>query len=645
MTYTDIMVFIASSIVSVLGLFGIDPEQTRIPSPQHAELNSPLLKEKVGVVAAHQSVLAIIDEYKVRKPEPRTQGELKTVSMSGRQVTCSDKMWRFFPIIICALMVAVPLSLIYFGKVYAAFVFLTIFGLYQGWRLGVHIALFSYVGIKKMGHFENADFKALYEAEAKAGNQPSGHSGPKWKDVIHFVVLPNYKEDIGVLKLAIQSIKKSSIAKEQIGIVLAMEEREKESATEMGSVKKAAELQRVFKDDFRYVWATFHPKIEGEPPGKSANTKWAAEKLFTKFMPEANIDDRNVIVTVADADSEFHPEYYAALSYYFCHAGGEDGEVPDRYITIWQAPILHFKNYIEQPSLVRLASFITSQHELANLADPNATRVPYSTYSISAVLAKKVEGWDPNWISEDWHMALKCFFATGGGLRISPIFLPVLNYAPDGETWVQTLAARWTQAKRHALGFSEMVYFGSNFGRVWKAIDTPWRKSVYKWRAGFLWLKLLMIHLVMAIFFVTAPVNGYLISYFARNPDLQRLDANTWTFLINCVFQSAALLSFFSIFLISVLVYEAVKPRVDNATVMKDGEPVNNPKLSIMWRSKPLHLLSVLIQSAVWLPFFFAAAGLAEWIAAVKTTKGNEFDYEVASKPVIEGEKVGDASA
>merc|ERR1719440_743861 len=109
-----------------------------------------------------------------------------------------------------------------------------------------------------------------------------------------------------------------------------------------------------------------------------------------------------VVLTVADADSEFHAEYFAALQYHFLAAGGDEGSTPQRYTSIWQPPILHYKNYLSQPAIVRLASLFTSQHELANLADPNAMPIPYSTYSISAELARAVDGWDPDYISEDW---------------------------------------------------------------------------------------------------------------------------------------------------------------------------------------------------------------------------------------------------
>ena len=44
----------------------------------------------------------------------------------------------------------------------------------------------------------------------------------------------------------------------------------------------------------------------------------------------------------------------------------------------------------------------------------SATCFPYSTYSLSCNLAKNVGGWDAEWISEDWHMFLKCFLQSGG---------------------------------------------------------------------------------------------------------------------------------------------------------------------------------------------------------------------------------------
>merc|ERR1719188_2418576 len=160
--------------------------------------------------------------------------------------------WRAFPILICTGMVALPVLLWSADWIFSTFLVLTLFSMYQGWKMGMHIVLFAYVGIKKMAHFENADFEALYRSEMKDPKLKL-RSGPKWEDVTHFVVLPNYKEDLEVLKLAIKSVAASGVAKRQICLVLAMEAREE------GAKEKAELLMEAFAHDFAFCEATYHP--------------------------------------------------------------------------------------------------------------------------------------------------------------------------------------------------------------------------------------------------------------------------------------------------------------------------------------------------------------------------------------------------
>mmetsp|Transcript_31350 Transcript_31350/g.86182 ORF Transcript_31350/g.86182 Transcript_31350/m.86182 type:complete len:945 (+) Transcript_31350:79-2913(+) len=618
-----LVTFVIGCCVSLLGVAYISSERRVIPSPAFTELGSPLLSPANDAVKLHRSVVSIIDEYKVRKPEDASAKPLETFPMD---VNFSAR-WRFFPIFICLFLVGLPILLWLLRMPFTAFTLLTLFGFYQAWKMSAFIALFAYVGVKKIGHHENSNFYNLYKAEGKEKIQPK--LGMKWEQVTHFVVLPNYKEDIDVLKVAIDSIAASGIAKTQIGVVLAMEEREnrefKQGKTDMSATDKANKLINEYKSKFLHCVATYHPEgLEGDVPGKSANTKWAANQLFETIIANKGLDVNKVVLTIGDADSEFHSEYFAALTYYFIYAGGESDKTAGRYLTIWQPPILHLKNYISQPAVVRLCSFITSQHELANLADPNATRVPYSTYSISATLAQSVKGWDPEWISEDWHMYLKCFLATGGRVKVTPIFLPILNYTPEGETFLKTLMARWLQAKRHALGFSELVYMMEHWPRIFKSIDANWDRAVFVWRSTFLWVKLLMIHVFMAVFFVVSPMNGSLIAFFRYNEDMEQLNINSWTFLTNCVCQAICLVSFVSVFLISVLLYDEVKTRIDNSE--------EAAKRSIFWRSNTVHLVSVVVQSLLYLPIFFVFAGAAEWIAAAKTAHSTKFKYVTAAE-------------
>jgi len=61
--------------------------------------------------------------------------------------------------------------------------------------------------------------------------------------------------------------------------------------------------------------ATYHPPgLPNEMPGKASNTRWAAQRLWS-FIEKEGIPEERVIFTVADADSDFHPVYFEALTY------------------------------------------------------------------------------------------------------------------------------------------------------------------------------------------------------------------------------------------------------------------------------------------------------------------------------------------
>jgi len=473
-----------------------------------------------------------------------------------------------------------------------------------------------------MAQYENCDFLALHrlqqQQEASKGGPPP--EGPKWEDVVHYVILPNYKEDLDVLRLAVGSIAASPMSAAQICLVLAMEAREKEAES------KAKILLEEFGSQFRVCLTTVHPAdIPGQIAGKASNVNWAASQLLGSELKKAGLDLDNVVITIADADSEFHPRYFEALTYQFIHAGCSNHEVPDRYLSIWQPPIIHYKNYHSQPIIVRLASLFTSQHELANLADPNAMRVPYSTYSISATLAKAVRGWDPDWISEDWHMGFKCFLATAGRFRIQPIFLGIMNYAPEAGNYQETVRARWEQAKRHALGFSEIVFFQDHFPRVLLSIEGGWKKrAVFVWRAFFLWSRCLLIHLTMALMLLIGSLTALIIAYFLRNQILE--DLNSWTFLTYLVFQSTSGISVVLFMFTNVLLYELTQSRIDTIGTLSNAS---------FFQNRWLHFLWVTATSMALMPFFFFAGGMAEWIAAVKTARTHKFVHDVAMKPSV----------
>merc|ERR1712232_760069 len=98
--------------------------------------------------------------------------------------------------------------------------------MYQGWKMGAFIALYAYVGCKKIQHFQKSDFKALYDDEKQHNKEWHKAGAPRWESVRHYVIIPNYKEELDDLRMTLDSVSASIIAKEQISIVLAMEARE-----------------------------------------------------------------------------------------------------------------------------------------------------------------------------------------------------------------------------------------------------------------------------------------------------------------------------------------------------------------------------------------------------------------------------------
>lgn len=316
-----------------------------------------------------------------------------------------------------------------------------------------HMSFWGAVGVWKLWLHGSVDWRRKHHREQPEPTSPGNNRGCdhlEWEDIIHIVMIPNYKTPYPVLCATIDCLMQFGASRSSMGIVLAMEETEDEAR------RKAQDLISDYKEQFLFIWPTFHPpNLPNHVPGKSANECWAFSQLQDRLAEELHIvkDDPRVIITVIDDDSEMHEHYFDALNYHYLKAP-EKG----RYLMLWQPPIVHFKNYLQQPGIVRMASVITSIHELACLADPMDFHVPFSSYSLSLRLASAVDGWDPDYISEDWHMMAKCSLKTEGRVRCQPIYLPLINYAPEEDTWLGTLKSRWTQACRHSLGVSEVVY-------------------------------------------------------------------------------------------------------------------------------------------------------------------------------------------
>lgn len=265
-------------------------------------------------------------------------------------------------------------------------------------------------------------------------------------DVHHVVLLPNYKEPMAVLRRTLHALAIQRDAHRRLTVVLATEERE------VGARAKAQALCAAFAERFAQLLVTVHPEgLPGEIPCKGSNLAWAARQAKVELVDRLGLPVERMTLTVCDADSILHPHYFAELTRLF--ARDRDG-----HRRFWYAPVHYHNNIWEVLAPIRLLAFTAGAAHLAELATPFAWPLPVSTYSLSFKLADEVGYWDPAVISEDWHMYLRCFFATRGQVNLIPIFLPTSIDAVDGETAWDAVRNYYHQQVRHAWGAEDVGY-------------------------------------------------------------------------------------------------------------------------------------------------------------------------------------------
>lgn len=284
----------------------------------------------------------------------------------------------------------------------------------------------------------------------------------EWNSVQHFVIVTNYKESLEMMRLMAYALmsQRAHLSKRQLNLVLAMEEREGDAARE-----KAAMLSREFRSFFRDILVTYHPEnLPGECRGKASNYKWAV-KMVDEYVRDgagnaAGISEEDCVIHVADADSLYDPNYFANVTYLWCSRH-------DRHELVWQPCMISTCNFWELAAPCRAINLMIAAQEMMSAHARFEFQVPFSTYGFSLKTLHRIGGTgsaadaqDGDVIAEDHHLFIKGYFALDGMLRVQPIFLPCLCFAVGGEPdslWVN-LKNRYTQAKRHMFGISEMFY-------------------------------------------------------------------------------------------------------------------------------------------------------------------------------------------
>lgn len=289
---------------------------------------------------------------------------------------------------------------------------------------------------------------------SKSGENKSERTDDQWNKVVHFVIIPNYNERESILRQSLNSLAQQSIARRQIIPVLAMEAREQ------GGEAKAKRLVSDYGLQFKDIIYSLHPSgVPDETPGKGSNSNYAFQKGIREYVESSSvseIDPNYIVVTVQDADSIYHENHFDSLTYSFLvsHMYGTQN------LSIWQAPMVCYRNFNEVPAMSRALAYLVTLHEFAALNDDSFENISFSTYSTSfQFLLHGMNGWCPKYITEDWHFTIRAFFNSGCMTRVYSLPFPISCYSTQAETYWGTIYERIVQAKRHTLVFTEFPYF------------------------------------------------------------------------------------------------------------------------------------------------------------------------------------------
>ncbi|MCK4817256.1 hypothetical protein KA005_15910, partial [bacterium] len=252
-----------------------------------------------------------------------------------------------------------------------------------------------------------------------------------WNKAHHVIIVPTYKEPLKILDRTMKALSAQTMPKDQMTIVLATEKKEEKGERE----KKVKVLKEKYKKTFANFFVTVHELVPGEVAGKASNERHAAVWVKRELVDKRKMDIRYLIITSCDADTKFHPRYFACLAYQFL-------DNPNRYKRFWQAPIMYYNNIWELPAITRVPNTLGSIWNMSQI--PRKDRlINMSAYSLSFKLLDEVGYWDADKIPEDWGLFFKAYYKKRGGLEVEAIYLPVHVDAAQSSSFWKTLVNQY----------------------------------------------------------------------------------------------------------------------------------------------------------------------------------------------------------
>ncbi len=302
----------------------------------------------------------------------------------------------------------------------------------------INTAFYSAVSYYYINQASKIDFAKFIKQQREA------------KNILHLIVIPNYKEPTYKLKETIQKIAEADYPfKENFFVILGFEEREKKAK------EKAKILIKSFERKLKII-PTFHKLKSNEVAGKASNQTYALKKAAEEILKNKIKDPKKTLVTVCDADSLLPKNYFSYLTYKFLND-------KKREFHFYWAPLLLYNNFNQLPFFVRVQATISSILRLAHLSQSKKNLIQISTYSTNLWLLKSIGYWEVDIIPEDWHIYLQAFLKYGEKVQTVPLYTIVSGDAVYSGSLLKTFLNRYEQEKRWAWGVTDVAYLLKNF--------------------------------------------------------------------------------------------------------------------------------------------------------------------------------------
>jgi hypothetical protein len=355
---------------------------------------------------------------------------------------CHPFLGRIFDLFIPVLswfLITLPLWLSPFHPALVAY-FIIAFDLYFLYNC-LETVYYSTLSYHLLHTFDTVPFHEMVKKEAS-----------ETKQITHFIIIPNYKEPLYKLKETLDHMVDSDYPFKSIVLVLAFEKREVEA------VEKAQEIKKVYGHFFADIIESYHVLEAHEEAGKASN-QTAAAKLITAYVAKKNLDPKEVILTICDADSVLPKNYFSYLTHSYVHD-------KDHIYHFYWAPVLLYNNFWNLPLFIRIQATLSSIMRLAFLSQKE-NLIQISTYSVSLWLIHEIDYWDVDIIPEDWHVYLQAFFKYGSKVKTIPIYTLIGSDAVFSGNLLKTFKSRYEQEKRWAWGVSDIGY------ALRRSVETP----------------------------------------------------------------------------------------------------------------------------------------------------------------------------